>query len=576
MCGSRISNASAYSDRFSAALSNRASSEAMRLGGTENSALGGEGHRRAGTHAFAPSRRGALFLSVRPQADRSGRLSEGHAHADPLEMRSVQKPVEDDLLDQMHRVEAQSHSVQIPPQRAAATQLLEISESNASLALQQPAVQQPPLQVQQQPANSNAALNPVGQKYQDARLQKMHERVQTSKKNLEEIRDKSAQSLRQAQAAGVHPARRSFWKKIGGLAVTAVAIGLGLSGVVTMGLAPLVVLGVVALKTGLDAIAAGKHLKEAVQKANGQSCANNFPTGDFFTDMAFRFITRGQDRSAIGQDAPQMQKARKWGKGLNVAFSIGCIAGVGVTGLVSNTGLANTIAHASAMAVKLALVTWGAASKSEAPGRTDRALANLAESYMGYFEQLERTLESVDERARSAPGDAGHLDDEEVDKKLQALQASLDDLAEKSSVMEANIHKRLEVLNQDAQSVWFGRGAGEGLTSSVVEGVISFTGAAFLMDAFSDSIGQDLVDQLAPASNTADDLVAMFGGIALASAMRKVRSRQLVDPGRAALMDPRALALHQEMDNLQKRQAAGQRLAPQAAPAAGNPAPFQP
>ena len=214
------------------------------------------------------------------------------------------------------------------------------------------------LQVQQQPANPNAALNPVGQKYQDALLQKMHERVQTSKKNLEEIRDKSAQSLNQAQAACVHPARRSFWKKIGGLAFTAVKIGLVLSGVVTIGVAPRVVFGVVALKTGLDAIAAGKHLKEAVLKANGQPCANNFPTGDFFTDMAFRFITRGQDRSAIGQDAPQMQKARKWGKGLNVAFSIGCIAGVGVTGLVSNTGLANTIAHASAMAAKLAVLRW--------------------------------------------------------------------------------------------------------------------------------------------------------------------------------------------------------------------------
>ena len=120
MCGSRISNASVHSDIFYAHLLNRASSEAMRLGGTENSALGVEGHRRAGTHAFAPSRRGSLFLSVRSQADRSGRLSEEHPHADTLEMRSVQKPVEDDLLDQINLAEAQSHSAQIRSQRAAA------------------------------------------------------------------------------------------------------------------------------------------------------------------------------------------------------------------------------------------------------------------------------------------------------------------------------------------------------------------------------------------------------------------------------------------------------------------------
>ncbi len=398
--------------------------------------------------------------------------------------------------------------------------------------------------------------------YGDKRFQAIQDRLEAKKAKIEEIRATSAKALEKAESAGVSPARCKFWKKFttSGLSLT-VAI-LGLTSVMTVGTPAIVALLCIGIKTSLDAFCTYRHFIEAKQKAADLPCANNFPTGDLFTDVWFNIFTRKTskiEKSMMGPDSPEMLKAIKWGKVSNAVFNIGVSLGAGLTGgLHAAAGGVEQINYFSAAGGQILLtlgLTWMGRNKQEVTGRNDKALAKLAEGYTQYYETLEEVLESIANRANSDVGTSGHLDDEEVAKKLADLKVSIDGLESLSEEMQQVVDAREKQITDDNKKGLWGRAAVQGIGSGLVQAAASFGAAALFVHLLGAKIGVEAASQWSPVADTVDNILLAAGSSALSEAVRKVRARKLLDPLRAQWTDPRAQALNQELDNEKRRKA---------------------
>lgn len=398
--------------------------------------------------------------------------------------------------------------------------------------------------------------------YADERFQAIQNRLEAKKAKILEIKKTSAKALEKAESAGVSPARCKFWKKFttSGLSLT-VAI-LGLTSVMTVGTPAIVALLCIGIKTSLDAFCTYRHFIEAKQKAANQPCANNFPTGDLFTDVWFNIFTRNTkktDKSMMGPDGPEMLKAIKWGKVSNAVFNIGVSLGAGLTGgLHAAAGGVEQINYFSAAGGQILLtlgLTWMGRNKQEVTGRNDKALAKLAEGYTQYYETLEEVLESIANRANSDVGTSGHLDDEEVAKKLADLKVSIDGLESLSEKMQKVVDAREKQITDDNKKGLWGRAAVQGIGSGLVQAAASFGAAALFVHLLGAKIGVEAASQWSPVADTVDNILLAAGSSALSEAVRKVRARKLLDPLRAQWTDPRAQALNQELDNEKRRKA---------------------
>ncbi len=398
--------------------------------------------------------------------------------------------------------------------------------------------------------------------YTDERFKAIQNRLEAKKAKILEIKETSAKALEKAESVGVSPARCKFWKKFttSGLSLT-VAI-LGLTSVMTVGTPAIVALLCIGVKTSLDAFCTYRHFIEAKQKAANEPYANRFPTGDFFTDGWFNIFTQKSekiDKSKMGPDSPEMLKAIKWGKGFNAAFNIVVSLTVGLTGgLHAAAGCVEQINYFSAAGGQIlltAVLTRMGWNKQEVTGRNDKALAKLAEGYTQYYETLEEVLESIANRANSGVGTSGHLDDEEVAKKLADLKLSIDGLESLSEEMQQVVDAREKQITDDNKKGLWGRGAAQGIAGGLAQAAASFGAAALFVHLLGAKIGVEAASQWSPVADTVDNILLAAGSSALSEAVRKVRARKLLDPLRAQWTDPRAQALNQELDNEKRRKA---------------------
>lgn len=194
-------------------------------------------------------------------------------------------------------------------------------------------------------------------------------------------------------------------------------------------------------------------------------------------------------------------------------------------------------------------------NKQEVTGRNDKALAKLAEGYTQYYETLEEVLESIANRANSGVGTSGHLDDEEVAKKLADLKLSIDGLESLSEEMQQVVDAREKQITDDNKKGLWGRGAAQGIAGGLAQAAASFGAAALFVHLLGAKIGVEAASQWSPVADTVDNILLAAGSSALSEAVRKVRARKLLDPLRAQWTDPRAQALNQELDNEKRRKA---------------------
>lgn len=399
--------------------------------------------------------------------------------------------------------------------------------------------------------------------YDDKRFQAIQDRLEAKKAKIEEIRATSAKALEKAESAGVSPARCKFWKRFITSGLTLTVLGLAIfSNVVTLGVPAYIALGCLFIKTSLDAFATFRHFIEAKQKASNEACANKFPTGDFFTDVWFQFFTRDSEkfnRSAMAPNSPEMLKAVKYGKISNAVFNVAASLAVGLTGgFMAVAGGVEQIGYFSAGGAQILLTlgfTMMGWNKQEVTGRNDKALAKLAEGYTQYYETLEEVLESIVNRAKSAVGTSGHLDDEEVAKKLADLKVSIDGLESLSEEMQQAVDAREKQITDDNKKGLWGRGAAQGIASGLAQAAASFGAATLFVHLLGAKIGVEAASQWSPVADTVDNILLAAGSSALSEAVRKVRARKLLDPLRAQWTDPRAQALNQELDNEKRRKA---------------------
>jgi hypothetical protein len=280
----------------------------------------------------------------------------------------------------------------------------------------------------------------------DDRLPSLRKDFSELKNQIIACKEKYSASLEKAEAAGVYPAKRAFWKKLGSVVahvgVAALFTGLALT---TGGLGNLVVVGIAAgwiAKTSLDAVCAYRDMKNKMAEAQGLPLP--YPKqplgGDAIGNALFRrfLSTAMAGKSALSPselDAVKV-RAQKWSLGIHLGLAVvSCSAG-GVGSLI--TGAAVPM-HLACVGLSL-----GALSMSVALMREDNKTRTYDHNYAlstlpAHYEKL------CDSYQRIAQHEGvSKLDDLKRQQLTDELQAAYQSLSDDLVSLEVAMQDKLE------------------------------------------------------------------------------------------------------------------------------------
>ena len=232
------------------------------------------------------------------------------------------------------------------------------------------------------------------------------------------------ENAEKAKTAGVEVAKKTFWSKLAGVAVSAIAASVVVGLAVATGGVGLAVAagiaGVVLAKQAADTRCAQKVLQNERAMAQGKDAPHkDVPMGaDWVANKMYAVISKMKPNMS---EASKMSIASKISTGVNITLAIASVANGGISGALAGESLLLTALPASISVANIGIMHF-----------LGKATANAKEEMKNFTDEnmLERFIE-VNEKYNEQitdPMDARYLDAENLNAKKGALLQGIENL----------------------------------------------------------------------------------------------------------------------------------------------------
>lgn len=234
------------------------------------------------------------------------------------------------------------------------------------------------------------------------------------------------ENTEKAKTAGVDVAKKTFWSKLAGVAVSTLAAGVVVGLAVATGGTSLIVAagiaGLVLAKQAADTRCAYKVLQNERALVQGNDKPHkDVPMGaDWVANKMYAVISKLKPSMS---EESKMSMASKISTGVNVTLAMASVANGGITGALSGEPLLLTVLPASISVANVGIMHF----LGKATANTKEQIKNFSDENM--LERFIEVNEKYNEQINDSM-DARYLDAETLNSKKEALLKGIDNLAE--------------------------------------------------------------------------------------------------------------------------------------------------